>query len=433
MYETLEQCGEWAERFRRRFPPFLSQMSGWNGTPLSMALDGFGASIMLAPRLRGERTHPLPPGIPTPAYLVAPYEGCPSDWRRTPDAFFVPIPLGPDGKGPGMWYDWRGNDHHTHDIAVVPSTTGLNPITGRKTDALRLEQYRERCPIHNIPFEGERFCKECNYRHPPQGYVSAPNTLWWDGFRRADGTVEQFWLSDDVLRRDVGVAVLGADRVPAFGFAFFRAVNPKPQPWRAPRGGPESHGLSGGWGNAYKRGGAVHAFAASPMMGIEVTPLHAPASPIAAAAFARRAPFAPEPTDEGFEAGAASCAFVDDAGASVDYTATCDSLAEPTEPPPALSDDREVAAPPPIGASLGEIRAEAIRRAVAVGRGARIEQTLASDHRALSEWQLRPAAVITVYFVPEQVAIAILNGPKRDIVGEAAGYLAHVGVPAGAD
>ncbi|MDO8622126.1 MAG: hypothetical protein Q7R80_02755 [bacterium] len=434
MYERFEHCYDWVERFRKRFPPPPVPMHGGHGGT-SMALDGFGASIVLAPRLRGEGTHPLPSGVPTLAYPVAPYEGAPRGWRRTRDAFFVPIPLGSDGKGPGMWYDWTMNVGHTHHVAVVPSTTGLNPIVGRKADKLRLEQYKECCPIHNTPFEGDRFCATCNYQHPPQNYVAAPNTLWWDGFRRADGTVEQFAFSDKILERDVGVAILGKDRVPAFGFAFFRSKDAKPVPVHVARrsAGPMPDGGTP-W-NGPPSG--VYAGGPIPVMHVG---LGAPSASALAggsvpwddsncAAGAGPEEIASLEKADGEAVAVAACMFVG-TGAAPDLP-PIGAMGSASMPEP--FDDREVVQPPPVGASLGEIRAAAIERAVAVGRGAKIDQKLEPDSRSLSEWQDEASAVITVYFVPEEVAVAILEGPQRDLVGDPAGYLRDVGVPAGTE
>ncbi|MDP3771710.1 MAG: hypothetical protein Q8R16_05400, partial [bacterium] len=104
-FTRIEEVRRWCDEFARRFPPLRTAMSGGHERA-AMAVDGYGASVMLAPRLEGDHAHRLPPGVSAPAYPVAPYEGCPSGWRRKNDAFFVPIPMDAHGKGPGMWYDW---------------------------------------------------------------------------------------------------------------------------------------------------------------------------------------------------------------------------------------------------------------------------------------------------------------------------------------
>jgi hypothetical protein len=84
-------------------------------------------------------------------------------------------------------------------------------------------------------------------------------------------------------------------------------------------------------------------------------------------------------------------------------------------------------------ASVGAVRREAITRTVAVGAGAQVVQDLVVDPKRLDEWETEPAAVIAVYFVPEDVAVRILQGPRRDLVGNPEGYLAKTGVQVGTD
>jgi hypothetical protein len=52
--------------------------------------------------------------------------------------------------------------------------------------------------------------------------VSNPDTLWWDGFFHNDGTVRQFFFTEEV-KRDVASIIMGEENtVPAFGFAFYK-------------------------------------------------------------------------------------------------------------------------------------------------------------------------------------------------------------------
>jgi hypothetical protein len=248
----------------------------------------------------------------------------------------------------------------------------------QKTDALRLEQYKEKCPVHGVVFEGERFCKEkeCGYRWPPQNYVAAPNTLWWDGFRQPDGTVRQFFFTADTLR-DVGIAVLGKDRVPAFGFAIFRAKEPRPRPTHRPA----------------RAAGLIGASADS-----------APYDTLLAAFI--DGPDGPELLGQSLEKGG---------GAASPRVRRMGSAAVAS------------------AASVSATRREAITKTVAVGRGAQIHQDLVPDPKRLDEWEAEPSAVIAIYFVPEDVAVQILEGPRRDLIGHPEGALAHVNVPAGTD
>ncbi len=175
---------------------------------------GFRAQIMKAPRLKGKQVHELPPGTPISAYTTDEFEHPLPHWLKGPGNFVVPV-----GKDDGLWFNWQLNDQE--NTAVMPTVKGMNPITGRRTSGFSLERYETKCPIHEIDFEGVRFCKECGYKWPAQNYLAAPNTLWWDGFLTS-GKVRQFFFTED-MDRSVPEKVIGKDdTVPAFGFAFFR-------------------------------------------------------------------------------------------------------------------------------------------------------------------------------------------------------------------
>lgn len=370
-FRRYVDCQAWVNDFDRRFPARRPSFNGYH------------TSVMFAPRLTGEHSQGLPPGTAAPMYAVAEYEGCPQGWGRGPNDVFIPVPWDVDGKGPGMWYSNQGSNNG-YDLAIVYSTTGLNPITGQKADTLRLERYEEQCPKHGIPFVGERFCVECNYKWPPQNYVCPPNHLWWDGFRRPDGQVRQFFFSADELR-DVGIAVLGKDRVPAFGFGIFRAKEARPQP--------------------------VH---------------HDPRRMSFGAGAASAAP-APEELLKAPVVNPDDFACMGEGSLDVVDVHFLNSKPKGAAPSVSVRRSRRGAA------SVGETRREAIAKTVAVGAGAQVIQGLRPDPKRLDEWETEPAAVIAVYFVPEDVAVKILEGPRRDLVGDREGYLAKIGVPVGTD
>ena len=181
----------------------------------TMKVGRFTAKLMRAERLKGEHTFGLPPGTPVPVYPVDMLPGCPADWIRAAGSYVCPV-----STNWGLWFDWTDND--SLNTAILPSVKGMNPITGQKISGLALEKYVEKCPKHNKPFKGdERFCEECGYKWPPQNYVAAPNTLWWDSWKQPDGTGRQFFFSEDEAR-DIATLVIGKENVvPAFGFAFF--------------------------------------------------------------------------------------------------------------------------------------------------------------------------------------------------------------------
>ncbi|MFH1364675.1 MAG: hypothetical protein ABIH52_03375 [Candidatus Aenigmatarchaeota archaeon] len=109
-------------------------------------------------------------------------------------------------------------------------------MTGLQIKSMKMEQYRIQCPVHGIPFQGERLCPKCNFVWQPQNYVTTPDTLWWDGFADPEGNVRQFFFTSD-MARSMPEHLIGEDNtVPAFGFSFFHPVNPLP-PRHVTRGG----------------------------------------------------------------------------------------------------------------------------------------------------------------------------------------------------
>lgn len=176
---------------------------------------GFKANIMEAERLAGERTHALPPGSALPVHRVSEFKKHPDNWMEEDGCYVVPVK-----PNKGLWFDWTMNE--ALNTAVVPTVKGCNPITGLKTDRLGLERYENNCPKHDIKFTDDRYCEKCGYKWPAQNYVAHPNTSWWDGFRADDGSVRQFFITEDMMR-DIASHMIGKENtVPAFGFAFFK-------------------------------------------------------------------------------------------------------------------------------------------------------------------------------------------------------------------
>lgn len=173
----------------------------------------------------GEINYGLPPYAPQNVYLVDEYPSCPSSWMHGSSqsgSYFVGVK-----EGHGMWLDFNNNFNHEKDVAVVLSIQGINPITGQKmvgNSPLRLEQYKNKCPIHNIDFQQDRFCPECNYKWPSQNYISTNGTpyglLWIDGFKTPDGKVRQYYFTEDETK-GVASQLIGDERVFAIGIAFY--------------------------------------------------------------------------------------------------------------------------------------------------------------------------------------------------------------------
>lgn len=171
----------------------------------------------------------LPPCSPVTPYPVDFYQGCPDNWMHGSDiagSYFLGVE-----EDKGMWLNFNGCNALNHDVAIVISIQGINPITGLKTEAIRLEQYKKKCPIHDIDFQQDRFCSKCNFQWPAQNYITTTSTpdgrLWIDGFRRPDGTVRQYIFTADEMK---GIAhqLIGKDKVYAIGIAFYLSKEKKP-------------------------------------------------------------------------------------------------------------------------------------------------------------------------------------------------------------
>ncbi|MCD6435688.1 MAG: hypothetical protein J7L15_04810 [Clostridiales bacterium] len=171
----------------------------------------------------------LPPSCPVEAFVVDEYPACPSNWMNGSDkasSYFLGV-----RQDRGMWLNFNGCVHHKHDVAVVISIQGINPITGQKTEKLRLEKYESKCPIHDVDFQQDRFCPKCKFKWPSQNYLcttGTPETQFWiDGFRKPDGTVRQYVFTEEEMK-GVASQLIGEDRVYAIGIAFYLSKNKKP-------------------------------------------------------------------------------------------------------------------------------------------------------------------------------------------------------------
>jgi len=179
-----------------------------------------------------EMAHFLPPYAPADVYPVDEYEACPTNWMNGSDvtsSYFVGVK-----EDHGMWLDFNECFYHTHDVAVVISIQGINPITGQKMvaeKALKLEQYHKKCPIHKVNFKQDRYCEKCGFKWPGQNYLSTTGTpemmMWLDGFRTPEGKVRQYIFTEDKMR---GVAnqLIGEARVFAIGIAYYLSKHKKP-------------------------------------------------------------------------------------------------------------------------------------------------------------------------------------------------------------
>lgn len=210
-----------------------------------MQINGLQACINLPIAPKGEGVHSLPPYDLKNVYKVDDYPACPNNWMHGSGkaaSYFLPVE-----EGRHMWLDFNNNWSHSHHVAIVLSVQGINPITGLPTRSLRLEQYRDKCIVHQKEFKADRYCEDCgnnvpgqydgtpvtNFpgQWPPQNYMTTVShehsRLWIDGWRTEDGTIRGFLITNETMR-GVAEQIIGEDRVWAIGIAFYLSKEPKP-------------------------------------------------------------------------------------------------------------------------------------------------------------------------------------------------------------
>jgi hypothetical protein len=358
---------------------------------------GFKASLMKAPMLKDTgKAHGLPPGEKLPVVPIANLPGCPESWSREAGTYVCPIDV-----GWSLWFDFTMNNRL--NTAVVPSVKGMNPITGQPIGGPQLESYEEKCPVHGTPFGHNLLCEECGYRWPSQNYLTHESILWLDGFRQPDGTVRQFFFTEDD-KRDIASIVMGKENtMPAFGFVFYKP--------REEREEMMFGGVTINWkdyySDFYKLGdnNVWHSHCDStsynPIIGSNTT------------------------TSDG--------TLVDDQNCT--YTCSIDSSMG--------SVDASVSKPPPIKKSaMSAFRANmlnskpkkalsrSISKEASIGAGAEIRQDIIRDSLGIDGWREEPSSIIRLYFCfEEQFRHIVETGGVRGVQTKKAGYLD--GLPVG--
>jgi hypothetical protein len=389
---------------------------------LEMECGGFKAGLRRARRLKDTgRAHGLPPGELVPVYPVDMFPGCPEEWNRGAGSYVCPVE-----PGWGLWFDWTRNDKL--NTAVLASVKGMNPITGEKMDSLALDQYVEKCPKHGIPFEGDqRFCPECGYKWPPQSFVSYPNTLWWDGFRQPDGTVRQFFFSEDDAR-DVASMVIGEQNVvPAFGFAFFSTKDPRVPPREETSRGDYSGIVLASCSSspmAFGSGGSKGFSPSLECLGDELESLT-----FGGGDLDLDAPVECQVDDLNIADEEPVTYSADDIpvkGANVSESKTLSSTS-PTKGgrrKGGRRTARRASASRGILRGARQIARPAVeKKKVAVGAGAEIRQDLRSDPLGVDGWKQEPAAVIRLYFTFKPQFKEIVAAGIKDVDGDDKGFM----------
>lgn len=317
----------------------------------TLTVAGFSAKIMEADRLVGDQVFALPPGRALEAYRVTQFNRCPEHWVKDDGSWIVVVK-----PNKGLWFDWRNNDQY--NTAILPSVKGCNPITGEETRGFGLVEYvggLSACPKHpDEMLNIKRYCTKCGYEHPAQNYVSSPNPLWWDGFRADDGTVRQFFFSEDEMR-DVASHLIGKENtVPAFGFAFY---SKKPEHIvRMSSAEVRCKGISASLGSDDMGGyssGNYKSF-------------------------------------NGITKGAAPRALYR-ANTSPSFSCSVSNIESDNCVLNSFSDN----------VLMDEMHSRSLTKSVSVGAGAKINQTLRADAGDITNWNTDPDAVMRIYFIFE--------------------------------
>jgi hypothetical protein len=421
-----------------------------------MQVNGLYAQINTPEALEGDDLNQLPPYDARPFYVVDEYPGCPENWEHgssKASSYFVPVEA-----GRGMWFDFTPNQYSqwgndvAHDVAVVISVQGLNPVTGKPITALNLEQYKDKCPIHDVPFEQDRFCphKDCKYHWPAQNYIATTTGkhLWIDGFMNKLGEVVQYIITEEEAR-GVAAQVMGEERVWAIGFAFYKSKNPKPKTEHIMRScclDPNSYSpaqdCSGSWGPQGAPGAQGAQGAVGPVgKGLSGFPSSHTISPSVNVSKDDIATFKRISTakDSGVSMPDAipdirQDGFPGDDENSLQQLASGEGSLDmyyPTQYDPDTGeeynlDTGEVVEPPPLqlrdgndfidlsGVPNKQSRIPPSTTKLEIGGGARIEQEVGIDPKDIDYWEEEPAGLIYVNYVSQKVCDQILAKGKRE-------------------
>lgn len=377
---------------------------------LEMEHSGYKAALKAAPRLKDDgQRHGLPPGDSMPIFPIHSLPGCPESWVRDAGTFVVPVI-----SDIGLWFDWTMNDPFY--TSVVPSVKGMNPITGQKMEGCQMEQYRDKCPVHGDSFANGNYCEKCGYKWAPQNYIHGiGQNLWFDGFKQPDGTVRQFFYTEDVAKDIASLAIGKENTMPAFGFAFFRYKKDKPpEPQVTSR-----YLYSNSINTAYKS-----KISFSNSGGFDGCCKSAASSSSCTSSSSVKTAQITDCLD-----------FVE--GAIVDNSILYTKCASPSACAAADLDLPHFYSPvsTPINWQIPDDAPRSItKRAmlkkfeVSVGAGAIIDQDIKIDMRPLEDYHEKPQAMIRLYFVFESEFAEIVEKGTKSLQGSKRGYLANMPV-----
>lgn len=376
-----------------------------------MIVNDLRASLHIAPKLEqvidsnGEEIpQGLPPGAIPNVYAVDEYPGCPNTWMNGSNiasSYFLEVK-----EERGMWLNFNNCATHNHDVAVVVSIQGVNPITGQKMvgdNPLRLEKYHKQCPIHSIDFKQDRFCEECGYKWPNQNYISTTGTpsglFWIDGFRNSDGSVRQYIFTEEESK-GIASQVIGSDRVFAIGIAFYLSKEAKPVKSKTVRGRNVDYG-------PYVKCASKPAF---------FSPIHTPQNWNTGSAGAANIGYANSGNNFECQSGPSASSGEDTDSLSLE-TNSADCLVASAGLIPSSALNVNSSAPPSdvieeVVAPVDVIPAVPVKK-LEVGAGALIDQKIYSDTKDMDYWNEKPAGMIYINYCDAETLKNILAKGRR--------------------
>jgi hypothetical protein len=373
-----------------------------------ISLNGFHAAIMRAEK-KTKDNDGLPSGLPIPILPVDYLNEHPKDWVPGEGSYVIPV--NPEW---GLWFNWTMNDPAR--TAVLPSVKGMNPITGERSSGYDIKKIEDTCPIHDEPFKTGKYCEKCDFRWPSQNFVSDPNPMYMDGFRQPDGTVRQFYFTEELAKSIPELVIGKEDTVPAFGFCFYKPKKDVSYPDPGKRHKNQFPDCS--YSNLYTNCSYSNLYT----MGMDYS------------------------SREINDKGSIRCRTLGDSiftlnSYSSDSGLRCRSVGPSERGAYYSSTVNEVKCSetytshgiitPPN--SSDQIKPDSffplIEKEVGVGAGAKIAQDFKNDSRDISYWQEKPSSVVRLYFVFQDEFSYYVSKGIKNLEGNKDGYLS--GLPVG--
>jgi hypothetical protein len=365
----------------------------------------------------------LPPHAPRKAFLVDEYAGCNESWMHGSSkakSYFVPIQ--PEK---GMWLDFNDCYKHTHHIAALISIQGVNPVTGMPLiDAkMRLEQYRHKCPKHDKDFGADLYCEECGYKWAPQNYLATTGTpagwLWLDGFRADDGTVRQYYFTEEECK-GIAAQVIGDKRVYAIGIAFYKSKTAKPpvQEYKSPLMHPMFHHVPS-YGVKYMSPPATTSGSDIATFKRISIPLKKKATGVVHKEARKRSKGGSSASVEGIYIPSTNMDPTWSVNSPSDATCSVNSSGEIY---PNLNN--------PYGGELSMLCSmdSTPVKQLEIGAGAKISQKIYRDPENLEFWEDAPIGMLYINYVQEDEAKRIIAIGKKDLTKKGEGFMAGLKV-----